>query len=1119
MEQFTRILFNVGGNNVEASGSASRQAQQTEPTVGQDGSGGSGVGAVIGLFAAVGECGAGGPGGAGVASQGSSHSRWTKRIVQTERISPQKRTPTQPTSQSSTSSQVPVTETMNADGREMSDGVPTRSSATCGASEWSFLDGRLATASRGGRTGERAGRGDGRTRGHSCGQGDGRNDGPDGLVGGQGSAVNGGDQSRGQWDGRNQNSDAINDHIRGDVRNANEGNNRRGCTHKEFLACNPKEYDGKGGVIVYTRWIKKMESVHDMSGCRNSQGVKYTGGLFVGKALTWWNFEIHTRGREADVGMSWEDFRTLTREEFLRCKSWKLSCGITPWSELAMLRILIGFMSWLATEPKTIQKAVQLAGTLTDEAFRNGSIKNNPKKRGNWENLAHRPGGYQQNQVLAVNGGQYRGNQARGREFMLGAEEARQDPNIMTGTFTLKNHYATTLLDSGDDYSFVSTTFLPLLDIEPSDLGFSYEIEIASGHLVEINKVIMGCKLEIEGHMFDINLTPFVSGSFDVIIGMDWLSNHRAEIICHEKVVRIPLLDGKVLRVLEDKPKEKMRQFISVKAKEKEKEEIVVVRDFPEVFSMDLSGLPSVWKIKFRIELIPGATPVEKSLYRLEPFELEELRVINGDGIHVDPSKIEAVKNWEAPRIPSEVCSFLGLVRYYRILIENFSKIAKPFIVLAQKSKTFDWGEERENAFQTLKDKLCNAPVLALPDRPKDFIVYCNALGLGLGYVLMQRNKVISYASKQLKIHEKNYTTHDLELDAVMFALKIRRHYLYRTNSVIYTDHKSKGNVVADALSRKKRVKPKRVVAMNMTLQSSIKDRILAAQKEAFVESAGLQSGIDEMIELRNDGANRYWWPGMKEDIVVYLRITMDFVTKFPRTSSGDDAIWVIVDRLTNSAHFLSMREDYKMDRLARLYLNKIVARHGTDDQSESKIQTLEDMLRACNLDLGGSWDVHLPIVEFSYNNSYHSSVRCAPFEALLKAARDRQKSYADKRRKPRFSICDHVLLKVSPWKGVVRFGKKGKLTPRFVRPFENIEKVGIVAYRLDLLEELNGVHDTFHLSNLMKCLADPTMQVPLDEIRVDDKLNFVEEHVEIGKNPKQHTKPPRVVPPFKAAL
>ncbi|GJY43757.1 putative reverse transcriptase domain-containing protein [Tanacetum coccineum] len=242
-------------------------------------------------------------------------------------------------------------------------------------------------------------------------------------------------------------------------------------------------------------------------------------------------------------------------------------------------------------------------------------------------NRAQRPEGNHLNQVAANNGGQGRGNQenqARGRAFMLGAEEACQDPNIMTGTFTLNNHFATTLFDSGADYSFISTTFIPLLGIEPNELCFRYEIKIASGQLVEIDKVINRCKLEIKGHVFDIDLIPFWHGSFEVIIGMDWLSNHKAEIICHG-IVMIPLLDGKVLRVLGEKLKEMMRQLKSDKAKEKEHEEIVVVRDFPEVFLDDLSGLPLIREIEFRIELIPEAVPIAKSPYHLTPSELEEL--------------------------------------------------------------------------------------------------------------------------------------------------------------------------------------------------------------------------------------------------------------------------------------------------------------------------------------------------------------------------------------------------------------------------------------------------------------------------------------------------------------
>ncbi|GKF60876.1 putative reverse transcriptase domain-containing protein, partial [Tanacetum coccineum] len=185
----------------------------------------------------------------------------------------------------------------------------------------------------------------------------------------------------------------------------------------------------------------------------------------------------------------------------------------------------------------------------------------------------------------------------------------------MTGTFTSNNHFVTTLFDSGADYSFVSTTFIPLLGLEPSELGFKYEIEIACGHLV----------VNFEGHVFDIDLIPFGHRSFDVIIGMDWLYNYKAKIICHEKVVRIPLPDSKVLRVVGERPKEKERLLMSAKASDKKQEGIVVVRDFPEVFPDDLSGFPPIREIEFRIELTPRAMPVAKPPYRLAPSEMQEL--------------------------------------------------------------------------------------------------------------------------------------------------------------------------------------------------------------------------------------------------------------------------------------------------------------------------------------------------------------------------------------------------------------------------------------------------------------------------------------------------------------
>ncbi|GKD50239.1 putative reverse transcriptase domain-containing protein [Tanacetum coccineum] len=272
-------------------------------------------------------------------------------------------------------------------------------------------------------------------------------------------------------------------------------------------------------------------------------------------------------------------------------------------------------------------------------------------------------------------------------------------------------------------------------------------------------------------------------------------------------------------------------------------------------------------------------------------FWLQEVHflghVVNSEGIHVDPSKIEAVKNWKPPKSPIEIRSFLGLTGYYMRFIANFSKIAKPLTLLTQKNKKFEWGDEQENTFRTLKDMLCDAPILALHEGTDDFVVYCDASNQGFGFVLMQRNKVIAYTSRELKIHEKNYTTHDLELGAVVFTLKTCRHYLYGTQSIIYTNHKrlqhifdkkelnmrqrqwielfsdydyeiryypSKANVVADALSRKERLKPRRARAMSMKIHSSIKARILEAQSEA---SKGVNTpaetlkGLDKQLERK----------------------------------------------------------------------------------------------------------------------------------------------------------------------------------------------------------------------------------------------------------------------------
>nr|GEW69742.1 reverse transcriptase domain-containing protein [Tanacetum cinerariifolium] len=279
--------------------------------------------------------------------------------------------------------------------------------------------------------------------------------------------------------------------------------------------------------------------------------------------------------------------------------------------------------------------------------------------------------------------------------------------------------------------------------------------------------------------------------------------------------------------------------------------------------------------------------------------------------------------------------------------------------------------------------------------------------------------------------------------------------------------------------------------------------------------------------------------------------VTMDFVTGLPRTSSGYDSIWVIMDRLTKSAHFLPKKKTGNIEKLAELYLKEIMCKHGvhvsvnsdrdslftlmfwvslqkalgtqldlstayhpkTDGQSERTIQTLKAMLRACVIDFGSSWDKHLPLVVFSYNNSYHASIKAAPFEALYgRKYRSRQKSYADlKRRLTEFEIGDKVMLKVSPWKGVIRFGKRGKLSPRFIGPFKVIERIGPVAYKLELPDKLHGIHDTFHVSNLKRCFENDDVLIPLDEVQLKDKLHFVEEPVEIMDREVKRLKQSRI--------
>ncbi|GKD64186.1 reverse transcriptase domain-containing protein [Tanacetum coccineum] len=368
--------------------------------------------------------------------------------------------------------------------------------------------------------------------------------------------------------------------------NGNGGNN--GCSYKALLACNRRDYDGKGGPVALTRWIEKMESVIENSRCAENQKVKYAASSFINKALTWWNTQVQARGREATIGMTWVEFQALLIEEFcpsnemekLESEFWNHTmvganhAGYTDrFHELAKL------VPHLVTpESKRIRRDCRapVKQVAPVSAVRMGNNQrvcyecgNSKHLRNTCPKLNRAPG--QEGNRLALEGNrntQNNGNQARGRAFSVNAVDALQDPNVVTGTFSLNDHFANVLLDSGVDFSFISTKFMPLLNVKPSIVCLGYVIEVAN------------------------DLIPLGHGSFEVVVGMDWLSKNMAEIVCHEKVVRIPLEGGEILRVQGERILGGTKTLMSTKADEPELSDIPVVREFTYVFLEDLSGLP-----------------------------------------------------------------------------------------------------------------------------------------------------------------------------------------------------------------------------------------------------------------------------------------------------------------------------------------------------------------------------------------------------------------------------------------------------------------------------------------------------------------------------------------------
>ncbi|GJU12981.1 putative reverse transcriptase domain-containing protein [Tanacetum coccineum] len=936
----------------------------------------------------------------------------------------------------------------------------------------------------------------------------------------------------------------------------------RECTFAEFIKCNPTIFHGIEGAVELRRWFEKTKMVFGISECAEGKKVKFAAATLQGPALTWWNSKIATMGLEVVNRIPWTKMKQMMTAEFcpteeVQRMEHELMVELKNLKVDAYIRGLSKNIKGEVTSsrPTNLSKVVHMAHKLMEQklqAKHERAMEGNKRK---WENFqrnaralttalnegnaparlpplcnscfvhligpctiqCHNCGkGHTRNHYPKKNKPQ--GGNASGRAYVI-KDANKQGLNVVTGTFLLYNCYASVLFDSGYDKSFVNARFSHLIDINPDKLDVSYEVELADGKVVSTNSVLRGCTLNLVNHLFEIDLMPIELGTFDVILGMDWLAERDAIIVCGEKVVRIPCRD-KTLILEGDKGMSRLKviscikahkyiergcqmfvaQVIEKKSKEKRLEDVPVICNFPKVFSDDLLGLPPPRQVEFLIDFVLGAASIARAPYRLAPSEMKELSVQlqellekgfirsslsswgapvlfvkkkNGSfqmcidyrqlkkltiknhyplpriddlfdqlqgssvyskidlrsGVHVNPAKIEAIKNLAAPMTPTKVRKFLGLAGYYWRFIEGFSLIYKPLTKLTKKDKKYEWGKEEEEAFQLLKQKLCSAPILELPDGTKDFVVYCDASLKGFVAVLMQREKVIAYASQQLKVHEENYTTHDLELGVVVFALR-------------------KANVVANALSRKESIKLLRVRALVMTVHNNPPNQILYAQKEEMkrknVKAEKLGRFIEQIFEFRLDGTRcfgkRVWLPrfGEPKDLIMH--------------------------ELHKSKYSIHLGSDKMYQDLKQLYW-------WTNMKADIATYILE-------IASEGVRD------KFGYEYCLPPSNGWSQREDDINARRYVACLYRPSARvSRRYGITQGVALE-----GCYSLWKMRKAKSTLHQTIQDLSK-----------------------SSLNNCLADENLIIPLNEIQLDDKLHFIEEPVEIVDREAKQLKQSRI--------
>nr|GEW04816.1 putative reverse transcriptase domain-containing protein [Tanacetum cinerariifolium] len=457
----------------------------------------------------------------------------------------------------------------------------------------------------------------------------------------------------------------------------------RVCLYTDFMKFQPLNFKGTEGIVGLSQWLKKMESVFHISGCAiDNQGTLkkklmdkyYPKGEIKKLKIKLWNLRV----KGNDVATYTQCFQELALMciKFLADETKKVDKYISGLPDNIHGNVM-------SARPKTLDETIELANDLMDQKLRTYAERQNESKRKNRGNGSG-------NGVV------------QGRVYALGGRDASPDSNVITCTFLLNNRYAKILFDTGADKSFVSTTFSALIDITPTTLENHYDLELADRKIIGVNTIICGCTLNFMNNPFNIDLMPVPLGSFDVIIGMDWLTKYHGVIICDEKIARVPF-------------RREMLIFQGNRDNQRKESRLNIISDFPEVFPEDLPGIPPAQPVEFQIDLVPGAVPVARAPYRLAPSEMKELA-------------------------------------------EQLQELSDKGFIRPSSSPS-------------------GAPVLFVKKKDKSFCMCIDYRELNK----LTNEKVIAYASRQLKIHEKNYTTHDLELGAVVFALKMWRHYLYGT--------------------------------------------------------------------------------------------------------------------------------------------------------------------------------------------------------------------------------------------------------------------------------------------------------------------------------------------------